>query len=63
MFARVVECQAKDGRAVEISTKVTSDVLPTCARTTWLSRLFRFFQQDRHRKAAVCQVLDFPRRY
>jgi quinol monooxygenase YgiN len=28
MFARVVECQAKGGRGVQISTKVTSDVLP-----------------------------------
>jgi quinol monooxygenase YgiN len=28
MFARVVKCQAKDGRGVQISTKVTNDVLP-----------------------------------
>jgi heme-degrading monooxygenase HmoA len=28
MFARVMECQAKGGRGVEISTKVTNDVLP-----------------------------------
>jgi heme-degrading monooxygenase HmoA len=28
MFARVVECQAKDGRGVQISTRVTNDVLP-----------------------------------
>jgi quinol monooxygenase YgiN len=29
MFARVMECQAKDGKAVEISTKLTKDVLPS----------------------------------
>ena len=28
MFARVVECQAKDRRGVQISTKVTNEVLP-----------------------------------
>jgi heme-degrading monooxygenase HmoA len=28
MFARVVECQAKDGGGVQISTRVTNDVLP-----------------------------------
>ncbi len=28
MFARIVECQAKDGKGVQISTKVTNDVLP-----------------------------------
>jgi hypothetical protein len=28
MFARVLECQAKDGRGVQISVKVTNDVLP-----------------------------------
>jgi hypothetical protein len=28
MFARVVECQAKDGRGVQISIRVTDDVLP-----------------------------------
>jgi heme-degrading monooxygenase HmoA len=28
MFARVVELQAKDGRGVQISTRVTNDVLP-----------------------------------
>lgn len=28
MFARVVECQAKDGRGVLIGTRVTNDVLP-----------------------------------
>jgi len=28
MFARVLECQAKDGRGVQISSKVTNDVLP-----------------------------------
>jgi heme-degrading monooxygenase HmoA len=28
MFARVVECHAKAGRGVEISTKLTNDVLP-----------------------------------
>jgi quinol monooxygenase YgiN len=28
MFARVVECQAKDGRGMQISTKVTNEVLP-----------------------------------
>jgi heme-degrading monooxygenase HmoA len=27
MFARVLECQAKDGKGVQISTKVTNDVL------------------------------------
>jgi heme-degrading monooxygenase HmoA len=29
MFARVLECQAKDGKGVQISTKVTNDVLPS----------------------------------
>jgi heme-degrading monooxygenase HmoA len=29
MFARVVECQAKDGMGVQISTKVSNDVLPS----------------------------------
>ena len=28
MFARVLECQARDGKGVQISTKVTNDVLP-----------------------------------
>jgi hypothetical protein len=28
MFARVLECQAKDRTAAQISTKVTNDVLP-----------------------------------
>jgi quinol monooxygenase YgiN len=28
IFARVVECQAKEGRGVQISTKVTNEVLP-----------------------------------
>jgi heme-degrading monooxygenase HmoA len=28
MFALVEECQAKDGRGVQISAKVTNDVLP-----------------------------------
>jgi heme-degrading monooxygenase HmoA len=28
MFARVLECQAKDGRGAQISTKLTNDVLP-----------------------------------
>jgi heme-degrading monooxygenase HmoA len=29
MFARVLECQAKDGKGVQISTRVTNDVLPS----------------------------------
>jgi heme-degrading monooxygenase HmoA len=28
MFARVVECQAKGGRGVQVSARVTNDVLP-----------------------------------
>ena len=28
MFARVLECQAKDSKGPQISTKVTNDVLP-----------------------------------
>ena len=28
MFARVLECQAKDSKGAQISTKVTNDVLP-----------------------------------
>jgi len=28
MFARVLECQAKDRKGAQISTKVTNDVLP-----------------------------------
>jgi hypothetical protein len=28
MFARVLECQAKDGRGVQISITMTNDVLP-----------------------------------
>jgi quinol monooxygenase YgiN len=28
MFARVVECRAKDGKGAQISTKVMNDVLP-----------------------------------
>jgi heme-degrading monooxygenase HmoA len=29
MFARVVECQAKDGKGAQITTKVKNDVLPS----------------------------------
>jgi len=29
MFARVVECQAKDGMGMQISSKLTNDVLPS----------------------------------
>ena len=28
MFARVLECQAKDSKGAQLSTKVTNDVLP-----------------------------------
>ena len=28
MFARVVECQSKDGMGMQVSAKVTNDVLP-----------------------------------
>jgi hypothetical protein len=41
MFARVVECHAKDGMGVQISTKVSNDVLPVMMLPQFPRRLKR----------------------
>lgn len=40
MFARVVECQAKDGKGVQIGHKVMNDVLPNLQKQPGFVDLF-----------------------
>ena len=45
MFARVVECQAKDGLGVHISTRVTNDVLPILKEQPGFVDFFALFDK------------------
>jgi hypothetical protein len=61
MFARALECQAKDGNGVQIRSEVTNNMLASRQKQSGFVDFFAL--SDGNNDQAVYQALDFPRRY
>jgi hypothetical protein len=61
MFARALECQAKDGNGVQIRTEVTNHILASRQKQSCFVDFFAL--SDENNDEAAYPLLDFPRKY